>query len=133
MPAMGFMKHKILFVYDHSTTLLIEQMLFSQRGDYSLIAARDGREAIQMALIEHPNLILMDRTPANIEACRELQKIEELQRIPVLMVTSGADSSSSENGLSSSYSEDPSLSLNWHGLLEMVNTYLAARGVTLPR
>ncbi|HKD83052.1 MAG TPA: hypothetical protein VKH81_25410 [Candidatus Angelobacter sp.] len=126
------MKHKILFVYDQSTTLLIEQMLFSRRGDYSLIAARDSKEAIQIALAEHPNLILMDRTPANLEACREMQKNEKLQRIPVLMVTSAADSSC-ENGASSGYSEDPSQSLNWHGLLEMVNTYLAARGVNLPR
>ncbi|HEX9254810.1 MAG TPA: response regulator [Candidatus Angelobacter sp.] len=122
------MSRKILFVDDCSTTLLMEQVLFAKRTDYNLTTARDGREAIQKAIVDPPDLILMDATLPNMDACREMRKIPELQRIPILLVSNGGEPSNIEDGFASG-KVDRGKPLNWHGLFEMVNTYLTSHSV----
>jgi len=107
----------------------MEQVLFAKRTDYNLTTARDGREAIEKAIADPPDLILMDATLPNMDACREMRKIPELQRIPILLVSNGGEPLNAENGLASS-NLDRGRPLNWHGLFEMVNTYLTRNSVT---
>lgn len=121
------MSHRILFVDDCSTTLLLEQMRFAGRSDYNLELARDGQDAIQKAMREQPNLILMDATPQNMEACREIRKIEKLQRVPILLVSSAAEPAPIENSLANAASNGQTAPLMWMGLVEMVDTYLSGR------
>jgi len=123
------MSRKIVFVDDCSTTLLMEHVLFAKRTDYNLTTARDGREAIEKAIEDPPDLILMDATLPNMEACREMRKIPELQRIPILLVSYGGEPSNIDNGFAGD-SADRDKPLNWHGLFEMVNTYLTRHSVT---
>ena len=125
MVATGTMDHKILFVNDCSTTLLLEQMRFDRRSNYSLIFARDGSEAIQKAMSEQPSLILMDATPQNMEACREIRKIENLQRVPILLISSAVEPGSIGNTPGKANSDQTS-PLMWNQLIEGVNSYLAA-------
>lgn len=106
----------------------MQQVLFAKHTDYSLITARDGREAIQMAVADPPDLILMDATLPNMDACRKMSKIPELQRIPILLVTAGGEPSNIENGFASGDS-DMGKPLNWHGLFDMVDTYLTSHSV----
>jgi two-component system cell cycle response regulator len=122
------MRRKILFVDDCSTTLLMEQVLFAKRTDYDLTTARDGWEAIERAIADPPDLILMDSTLANVDACREMRKIPELQRIPILLVSNGGLPSNIGNGFASG-KHDLGKPLNWRGLFEMVNTYLTSHSV----
>jgi DNA-binding response OmpR family regulator len=124
------MSRKILFVDDCSTTLLLEQVAFARRADYNLIRARDGWEAIQKAVIERPDLILMDGILPNMNACHEMRKIQELQHVPILLVTRVGGPSNIENGLASERNDDLAKPLNWRDLLEMVNTYLTSHSVT---
>ena len=44
----------------------MEQVLLAKRTDYNLTTARDGREAIEKAIADPPDLILMDATPPNV-------------------------------------------------------------------
>jgi PleD family two-component response regulator len=120
----GYMNHKILFVDDCSTTLLMEQILFARRTDYNIIMARDGQEAIQKAVVEQPGLILMDATLPNMAACREMRKIPELQRVPIILVSSPDGPANPENGFSTGCNDGLDKPLNWRALFEMVNTYL---------
>lgn len=122
------MSRKILFVDDCSTTLLMEQVLFAKRTDYNLITARNGREAIQIAAADPPDLILMDATLPNMDACREIRKVPELLRVPILLVSNGGKPWNTENGFASG-NDDLGKPLNWHGLFEMVNTFLSNRSV----
>ncbi len=119
------MDHKILFVNDCSTTLLLEQMRFDGRSNYNLIFARNGSEAIQKAMSEQPNLILMDATPQNIEACREIRKIENLQRVPILLVSSAVEPWSIGIIPGNKASSEQTSPLMWNQLIEGVNSYLA--------
>lgn len=123
------MKYKILFVDDCSTNLLMEQVLLANPTDCNLIRARHAWEAIQKAAAEQPDLILMDGTLPNVEACREIRKIDNLQHVPILMVTTFGGPSNIESGLSSGCNDNRATSLKWRGLLEMVNTYLASHSV----
>ena len=50
----------MLLVNDSNTTLLIKEMLLKEHTSYGLVLARDGEEAVQKAIAEQPNLILMD-------------------------------------------------------------------------
>ena len=129
MAAMGAMKHKILFVDDCSTTLLIKQMGYARRSEYHLIMARDGQEAIEKAMAEPPNLILMDATPRNLEVCREMRKIQELQDVPILMVSSSAEPSKTDNGFADEGQGDGANPFSWTELLDMVNSRLATYGI----
>jgi CheY-like chemotaxis protein len=117
------MKLKILFVDDCSTTLLLEQMRFAGRADYDLVLARNGWEAVQKAACEQPNLILMDATEANIAASQEMRKIEQLKRVPILLVSTASEPAPLANNAG-----DVDAPLAWTQLFEMVDTYLTARG-----
>ena len=123
------MKYKILFVDDCSTSLLMELMLLANCTECNLIRARHGWEAVQKAAAEQPDLILMDGTLTNVDACRQIRKIQNLQRVPILMVSPFGAPSNIEDGFASEHNDSPATSLKWRGLLEMVNTYLASHSV----
>ena len=128
--ATGAMKYKILFVDDCSTTLRMEQMLFAKRTDYNLIMACNGQEALEKAISELPDLILMEASLPNIKACREMRKVRKLHGVPILLLTNyGALPSEIENSLGSESDDVPATSLKWRDLFERVNTYLTAQGM----
>jgi DNA-binding response OmpR family regulator len=123
------MVYKILFVDDCSTTLLIEQMGYARRSAYQLIMARDGQEAIVKAQAEPPNLILMDATPQNMDVYHEMRKIQELQHVRILMVSSSGEPAKRDSGLSGECKDDKTNPFSWNQLLEMVNACLAGHGI----
>jgi CheY-like chemotaxis protein len=75
---------KILLVDDSSTTLLIEEMTLREHTQYELVLARDGEEAVEKAIAEQPNLILMDVVMPRMngfDACREMRRHEALRKV----------------------------------------------------
>ena len=123
------MNAKILLVDDSSTTLLMEQMLFDRYTKYNLVTARDGQEAIQKALAEEPDLILMDVVMPKMDgfdACREMRKLKKLQRVPIILVTSRGEPTNVEIGFASGCNDYLTKPINGRELLEMVNAYLEA-------
>jgi CheY-like chemotaxis protein len=94
---------KILLVDDSKTILTLERMIL-QRGNYELLTAKDGREAVAKALALLPDLILLDVMMPNMngfEALRELRRFGETRAIPVLMVTTKGEEESMETAFSS--------------------------------
>jgi DNA-binding response OmpR family regulator len=93
-------RKKILLADDSATALTMERTLLS-RGDYEVVVARDGREAIRQAVDESPDLIILDVVMPNMdgfEACRELRRLETTRDIPVIMVTTRGEGHHVENG-----------------------------------
>ena len=65
-------RKKILTVDDSNMILMMEKMILNQ-GPYELVTASDGADAVETALTEHPDLILMDVVMPKmdgIEACK---------------------------------------------------------------
>jgi CheY-like chemotaxis protein len=122
---------KILLVDDSSTTLLVEEMVLREHTQYGLLLARDGEEAVEKAIAEQPNLILMDVIMPKMngfEACREMRKHEALQKIPIIMVTSRGESCNVEQGFESGCNDYVTKPINGAELVQIVNGYLMAQG-----
>jgi CheY-like chemotaxis protein len=96
-------KKKILLVDDSSTALMIEQMLLGKSA-YDLLTARDGREAVETATRELPDLILMDIVMPHmtgLEACKALRSQASTKTIPIILVTTRGENENIETGFAS--------------------------------
>ncbi len=83
---------KILIVEDNPLNMRLMRMTLRRKG-YTLIEASNGEEALDKAVKEKPDLIIMDMqlpTISGVEATQRLRKIPELSRIPVIAVTAYA-------------------------------------------
>ncbi len=96
-------RKKILLVDDSETSLLMSRMILS-KANYEIVVAKDGREGLEKATTERPDLILLDVVMPNMggfEACRELRAHSETQGIPVIMVTTRGQEGDVETGFRS--------------------------------
>lgn len=90
---------KILIVDDEPTNLQILRQILHE--DYRLLFARDGEKALEIAALEHPNLILLDvMMPGltGLETCQRLKSIPGTQAIPVIFVTALSEVSDESAG-----------------------------------
>jgi CheY-like chemotaxis protein len=98
---------KILLVDDSPTVLLMEQLLL-QNGPYELLSATSGAEAVERALKERPELILMDVVMPGMdgfEVCRVLRSQEVTRAIPIILVTTRGGPEHVEKGYESGCSD----------------------------
>ncbi len=70
--------------------------------EYTVITADDGREALQLASEANPDLILLDVMMPDMsghDVCRQLKADKGTRHIPVILVTSLAESDEEKRGL----------------------------------
>ncbi|MDY7228300.1 response regulator [Hyalangium rubrum] len=94
---------KILLVDDSPTVLLMERLLL-QDGPYALLSATSGQEAVDTALAERPDLILMDVVMPGMdgfEVCRRLRAEAPTSTTPIILVTTRGGSEHVERGYES--------------------------------
>ncbi len=92
---------RILLVDDNPTNLDILQARLAAHN-YAILRATDGEEALAIAKEKQPALILLDIMMPKmdgIEVCRRLRGDPSLPFIPIIMVTSKADSKDIVAGL----------------------------------
>ena len=83
------MKKKVLLVDDSPTVLMVEKMILA-KGPFQVVTARDGREAIEKAKSEQPDIVLLDVVMPNLDglsACAAIRAEESTAHIPIVMVT----------------------------------------------
>ena len=76
-------RKKILVLDDSKTSLLMESMLL-KRSQFDVVTANDGQEAVEVALAERPDAIVMDVVMprmTGLEACCALRRREETGRL----------------------------------------------------
>jgi two-component system alkaline phosphatase synthesis response regulator PhoP len=123
------MRPKILIVDDSMTTLLMEEMLLKKYTNFDVVQARNGQEAVKVALEELPGLILMDVVMPKMDgfaACREMRRLEKLKRIPIILVTSRGEAENVEKGFESGCNDYLTKPIDSNELVQMVNGYLGA-------
>ena len=67
---------------------------FLEIGGYEVIEAVDGQEAVEKALAEHPDLILMDLAMPvldGLQATRAIRRHRDLSETPVIAFTAFGD------------------------------------------
>src|SRR5436190_24251392 len=85
----GVMAHTNLVVDDDPITQGVLQHYLGRSG-YQVLIARTGREAIEMAQRELPQMIILDvmmPEMGGLSALRQLKEIEATKSIPVLILT----------------------------------------------
>ena len=119
-------RKKILCVDDSATILMMERMILS-KGPYDLVTASDGEEAVNKALVERPDLILMDIVMPRMngfDACRRLRQEEATRGTPVIMVTTRGEVQNMENGFESGCNDYVTKPINATELLTKLRNYL---------
>lgn len=122
-------KRKILLVDDSNTALMVERLLLGG-SDYDIATARDGREAVEKAAVEHPDLILMDVMMPNmtgIEACRALRAMPSTREIPIILVTTRGEPENVGRGLASGRNDYITKPIDGAELLAKVHPYVGSR------
>lgn len=79
----------VLVVDDYADTRRIVRWMLEQKG-YRVVEAVNGREAVEVALREHPRVILMDLAMPQVDgfaAIREVREHAELADVRVVAVT----------------------------------------------
>jgi len=94
-------KNSILIVDDDKSNLLVLNDILNQ--DYTLFLARSGREAIEKANGNMPDLILLDIIMPGMdgyEVLAALKDSDKTRNIPVIFITGLSDPEAEEKGLS---------------------------------
>jgi len=102
------MPKKILLVDDSSTQRMACRMLFSDPMKYLLISACDGKEGVESAMRELPDLILMDVEMPRMngfEACKLIKQNPTTKNIPVVLLTMRGEEHNVQQGYASGCSD----------------------------
>ncbi|MCX5709806.1 MAG: response regulator [Candidatus Omnitrophica bacterium] len=95
------MKEKILIVEDEKDIAKMLDYNLKKEG-YKTSIARDGEDALDLAVREHPDLILLDLMLPGVdglEVCKELKKERTTSGIPIIMLTAKSRESDKIVGL----------------------------------
>ena len=90
---------KILIVDDEPNNLQILRQILN--ANYSLIFAKNGKEALDAVVKHQPDLVLLDVMMPEMdgyEACQQLKKNPATQSIPVIFVTAMSDVDDESHG-----------------------------------
>ena len=124
-PSSSTRKKKILVVDDSFTAIMMCRTILSKRP-YDVVTARDGREAIDKALSERPDLILMDVMMPNMDgfqACTRLRALSTTRGIPIFLLTTRGEAESVAQGFASGCNAYISNPLNGPELLAKIKSY----------
>lgn len=119
-------RKKILLVDDSSTILMMEKFIL-RNDPYSLVTASNGEEAVQKAVSEQPDLILLDvimPRMGGFEACRLIRENEASKHIPIIMVTTRGEATNVETGWLSGCTDYVTKPINATELLAKVRNLL---------
>ncbi|WP_407282769.1 response regulator [Methanolobus sp. WCC1] len=84
--------NKVLVVEDNPNNMKLINMVLKRHG-YETIGAVTGEEGVEKAGTEKPDMILMDIMLPDIdglETTRRIRRIESLEKIPIIAITSYA-------------------------------------------
>ena len=93
-------KSRVLIVDDEPGNIKILSNVLAQ--DYALSVATNGKQALEIARVQSPDIILLDMVMPEmdgIEVCEALKASGETKDIPVIFVTSMSDTANEERGL----------------------------------
>ena len=82
--------NRILIVDDNADARRLLRRIMQARGHYTLFEAADGRQALEVAAAEHPDLILLDLMMPELDGFAVLEALKQtdtLREIPVIVVT----------------------------------------------
>jgi CheY-like chemotaxis protein len=98
----------ILLVDDSAVAMMNEKLILRRAHKYAVLEAKDGVEAVAVAMAKKPDLIVMDVVMPRvngIEACRLLRNKEATKDIPIILVTTRGEVENVEAGYAAGCSD----------------------------
>ncbi len=95
------MNEKILIVEDNPQNMRLIEMTLKAKG-YTLLKAVDGEEALEVAIRERPDLIIMDiQLPklSGLEVTGRLRQVAGFEEIPIIAITAYAMKGNKEKSI----------------------------------
>lgn len=123
------MKERILIVEDDPRNMRLLEMTLKARG-YTLLEATDGGEALDMAIRERPDLIVMDiQLPKvnGLAVIRKLRETPEFRHTPIIAITSYAMKGDREKAIEAGCSAYLPKPINTRELPEIIASMLLQR------
>ncbi len=90
------MTKKILIVEDEEDILELLSAIFGDLGDYGILCARDGEEALRIARVDNPDIILLDIQLPKMnghEVCKSVKSDSAMSHTKILMISGMAQNS----------------------------------------
>jgi len=118
---------KVLLVDDSSTSRVTYRLLITQKTGYEVETASNGEEAVNKALTEHPDLILMDVVMPKMDglaAVEALRNDERTKHIPIVLLTFRSGEEAVQKGFASGCDEYLSKPVEPAELLQVLDKYL---------
>ena len=121
------MAKKVLLVDDSTTTLMMEEMILKRSTTYECVTARDGMDAIDRAVEQQPDLVLMDVVMPRMngfEACKRMRLQSTLKQTPIILVTTRGEEEYVEAGFQSGCNDYITKPINSRELVTLLHSYL---------
>ena len=121
------MPTKVLVVDDSATVRDLLSRRLGRKG-YAVITAGDGQEGVDMAVVDRPDIIILDLHMPVLDgwqAAREIRKIEATAGIPILALTAYDSSSDRSAALAAGCNEFDSKPISMPRLIAKMERLLA--------
>lgn len=123
---------KILLIEDNEMNWDMLSRRLRRRG-YEVVVATDGRQGIELASSEAPDLILMDMGLPVLdgwEATKQIKQNSEIKAIPIIALTSHAMKGDREKALSAGCDDYDVKPIDFPRLLEKIQQLVHSREET---
>ena len=118
----------MLCIDDNASNLRLLESMFVMREGLRVLSASTPEEGLQVALAEHPDLILLDISMPRIDGYEVLARLRQhpsLARTPVVAVTAKAQLLDRVKGMALGFADYVTKPIDIHDLLNKVDRWLA--------
>ncbi|MGD1993361.1 MAG: response regulator transcription factor [Anaerolineae bacterium] len=91
-------RERILVVDDEPNYVYLVKLNLEARG-YEVLTARDGEQAVRIAAVEEPDLIILDIMMPCVDGYEACRQIRQFSQVPIIMLTARAEETSKVRGL----------------------------------
>ena len=119
---------KILYVEHDNDNLYMLKRRLERSGNFEVLTAEDCERGYNLALTEHPDVILMDLEMPVMdrwEAVRTLKKDPRTRNIPIIGMSAYAEASEREKAIATGCDEFDAKPIEFDNLLTTVRRVLA--------
>ncbi len=119
----------VMVVEDYDDTRVMMRKVLEHRG-YRVVEATNGREAVELAASECPDLILMDLDLPildGIQATNAIRRMEALCDVPIIAVTAYPMSYTHVKAFAEGCNEYVSKPIDFDRMDELLSRYLTGR------
>jgi signal transduction histidine kinase/CheY-like chemotaxis protein len=120
-------QHTLLYIEDNPANLNLVSKILAHRKHIKLLTAHDPRLGLELAMVHHPDLVLLDINMPYMDGYQVLEALktnEGLQHIPVIAVTANAMIQDVDRGKSAGFSDYLTKPIDVPHFLETIDHYL---------